>query len=181
MQDFKATDALEARVRDLFLPTFNSLSALKTNFFHDCYRGQAIGAMLHDLDRSPLVGVIPRSVFVEAFQGIFDAFATPGTFESYLAVFRAIWGPDVQVVFTVPDPGKLEIEITALGLNEEPLLERRIVNNQYVFANIVDDVGDFIVARVPRGLRTTKEASNLVFEISVAGIYTTIDLIIDDD
>ncbi len=137
--------------------------------------------MIYDTGRSPLSNAIVRSIFRESFKEIFEAFIAGGTFESYLTVFRKIFGDDVVVEFTVPDPGKLEIDITAAGLEISEFLARYIEDDAYVFDEIIDYEGDTIVFQGIKGFETQYEVEQMLRELVPAGIFTTISLTIGSE
>src|SRR5690606_13222941 len=100
----------------------------------------------------PLVGVITRETFRSSFFAIHQLFTRPGTFEFYLDVFRAVWGDDVEVEFSIPQSGVLQINIEALDVQLSIAAARRIVNNSYVYDEIILQGGDY-------------DGNNLAFQI----------------
>ncbi len=150
----------------------------KNAFFDECYECFVLGELLYDSGRSPLANAIDRAIFRESFATIFDAFVVAGSFESYLTVFRNIFGDDVTVEFTVPGPGQLEIGIEATGVQEYNLLARTIVGGAYEYDEIIDGDGDNITALSPKGFQTQYEAEQMLREMVPAGIYTEITLTI---
>lgn len=175
MQNFKG-DAVELKFRNSFAELGDALSLQKELFFDDAYNCQELGAVLYDNDLAPLANAIPRDIFKESFAIIFDQFLAAGTAESYLFVFRKIFGDDVEVTFTVPDPGKLNIAIAAVGIELSNLGVRRIVNNQYVIDELIDDEDDFIMLQTIKGFQSQYELEQMLREMVPAGIYTEITL-----
>lgn len=176
-QYFKGDD-LEKKVDEVFRPLLEGLSTERTIFFDEAYNTFTLGEVIWDSGRSPLANAIPRAVFREAFSALFESFTFAGTFESYLTVFRSVFGPDVGVEFEVPAPGKLNINIIAAGVTLSEFVARRIVDDVYVFDEIVDEAGDNIVFQSFKGLESEYELEQMLFEMVPAGIYTQISLTI---
>jgi hypothetical protein len=175
MQYFKG-DALEQKFDDAGEPIMSELLLQKDLFFAGAYECAPLGELLFDNDRSPLSNAIPREIFRLAFKEIFDAFVEVGTFESYITVFQKIFGEDVGIVFTVPDPGKLNIDITATNVELSEFIARYIEDNTYIFDEVIDDEGDNIVFQSIQGFESQAELEQMLFEMVPAGIYTEITL-----
>lgn len=164
--------------------SINAICQIISNSLTECFDGiyesVPMGQFIYDNKLVPLTNAIKRDVFASAFSEIFDAWQTAGTFESYLLVFRKIFGENVDVEFTVPDPGKLQIEIdiSSSGTELSPWVAREIVDNSYVFHNVVDDVGDQIVFQTQLGVQSQSELEKILFTMVPNGIWTEISLII---
>ncbi len=176
MPDFFKGDAQENKFYESAKPMSDALSQQKTLFFDEAYACFILGELLYDTERAPLANAIPRTIFRTSFSTIFDAFLVAGSFESYLTVFRNIFGDDVDVVFTVPDPGKLNIDITATGVEETLFVARSIDDDAYVFDEIIDDEDDNIVFQTVKGFQSQYELEQMLFEMVPTGIYTEITL-----
>lgn len=175
VQYYKGDD-LEKKFYASGYPILNNLSGQKTEFFNDAYACFVLGELLFDLNASPLSKAISRDIFRESFSTIFDAFLVAGSFESYLTVFRNIFGESVSVEFTIPAPGKLNIDIEAAGSALYNFVARQIVDNLYVTDTIVDDEGDTIVFQSIKGFESQYELERMLFEMVPDGIYTEITL-----
>lgn len=165
------------------LKFFNSANTIITNletgkdeFFEGAYSCFKLGEVLYDSGRAPLANAIPREIFREAFATIFGSFLEAGSLETYLSVFRNIFGEDVQVTFTVPAPGKLNIDIVASGLALFDLIGRTIQDDSYVIDEIVDYDGNNIVGQSIKGFETQYELEQMLFEMVPGGIFTQISL-----
>ena len=112
----------------------------------------------------------------KSFATIFGSFLEAGSFETYLEVFRNIFGDSVEVTFAVPAPGKLTIDIVASGLALFDLIGRTIQDDTYVIDEIVDYDGNNIVGQSIKGFETQYELEQMLFEMVPAGIYTQITL-----
>ncbi len=156
------------------------LSDEKSEFFDGAYGCFVLGELLWDDNLSPLARAIPRAIFREAFASIFESFRVAGTFESYLDVFRQIFGPDVEVTFTVPAAGKLEIDIVATGIELFDALTRYIEDNQYVLDELIDDEGDNIAFQSIKGFESQAELEKMLFEMVPDGIWTQISLTVGE-
>jgi hypothetical protein len=179
MQHYKGDD-LELKFEAAIQPILDVLSMQKDLFFDGAYDCGPLGDLLHEDDRSPLANAIKLEIFRTSFNTIYNAFTVSGSFESYLVVFRKIFGDTVDVTFTVPAPGKLNIDIVADELEEAFFVERHIVSNHYFFDNVVwyDTVpdGGNIVFQSVKGFKTQYELEQMLFEMVPAGIFTEITL-----
>jgi hypothetical protein len=179
LEPFKLSDLKEKKVNDAFLALLDVVSTETDAFYAGAYESFPLGDVLYDLDRSPMAGVIDKDTFRKSFFALHNIFTRPGTFEFYMDVFRAVWGQDVDVTFTVPAAGKLEIEIDALSAQLDDFIAREIVDNQYVYDEVIEtDSGDNIAFQGNQGLKTQDQAEKLIFELYPAGVYTTITLTI---
>jgi hypothetical protein len=177
MQYFKGD---ETELKMVAIPeTFLGLAEIdKDSFLADCYSVPQLGEIISVDNRSPLANAIILSIFRTSFNEIFQAFIQVGAFESYLTVFRKIFGETVDVTFTVPAAGKLEINIVSSGIELSNFITRYIEDNAYVFDTIVDDVGDNIVFQSIKGFQTQYELEKMLFEMVPAGVFTDINLTI---
>lgn len=175
MQVFKG-DELELKMIAVGTPILEDLSLQKDLFFEGAYQSYALGDLIYDSGLSPLSNAIAKDIFRTSFNEIFQSFTVAGTFESYLEVFRKIFGPDVIVEFEVPGPGQLNINIAAVGVEQSNFIARRIVNNAYVYEKVIDHEGDGILFQTIKGFQTQYELEQMLFEMVPAGIYTVIDL-----
>lgn len=178
MQYFKGDD-LEKKIDLVTYQIEQDFSDQKNLFFTEAYECFALGDIIWDSGRSPLANAIPKNVFREAFSTLFDSFTFAGSFEGYLEVFRKVFGDSVTVEFTVPAPGKLNIDIIADSVQLDEFITRYIESNQYVFDEIIDDEGDNIVFQSFKGLESEYELNQMLFEMVPNGIYTEISLTID--
>lgn len=175
MQFFKG-DATEQKFYNAGEPVLSALSLSKDEFFDEAYACFVLGELLYDTGRAPLARAIDRQIFRESFSALFDSFLVAGTFEAYLDVFRQIFGAEVDVQFTVPGPGKLQISITADDVEEFEFVARQVESNAYVFYEIIDDEDDNIVFQTVKGIESEYELEQMLFEMVPAGIYTEITL-----
>lgn len=178
MQKFKG-DATELKFEACASELIDNIGMQLDLFFDDAYDAMPLGDLLHAGDRSPLSNAIRPEIFRESFNTIYNAFRVSGSFESYLTVFRKIFGEAVDVEFVVPAPGKLQINIIADQLEEFSFVARHIQNNQYLFDNVIyedgDGTGDIIFQTV-KGFHSQYELEQMLFEMVPAGIFTDINL-----
>lgn len=175
MQNFKG-DATELKFRAVHETVGGALSLQKELFFEGAYECFELGSLLYDNDRAPLANAIPREIFRESFATIFEQFISAGSAEAYLFVFRKIFGEDVEVTFTVPAPGKLNIDITAIGVEENNFVACRVVDAAYVLDEVVDWDGNNLIFQTIKGFQSQYELEQMLFEMVPAGIYTEISL-----
>lgn len=176
MPQFYKGDATELKYYNSGKDIIEGINLQLDEFFEDAYNCFLLGDMIYDNEFSPLARAIPREIFRESFSTIFDSFLLAGSFESYLVVFRKIFGDDVVVEFTVPGPGRLQIDIEAQGLVLSDFVARTIEANNYVFDEVVDDEGDNIVFQTIKGFESQYELERMLFEMVPDGIYTEITL-----
>lgn len=174
-QLFKGDDD-ELKYYNAGKPAFDQTSFQLDQFNAGAYAAAPLGDLIYEGNRSPLTTAIAQDIFRTCFQQIFAAFAVPGTFESYLTVFRAVFGDDVQVVFTVSGPGLLTIAITATGLDISQFVARTIVGDAYTFDDVVTEVPDNIVFQTVKGFQSQYDLEQMLFEMVPASISTTITL-----
>lgn len=175
MQYFKG-DELEKKFATSAKSILDQLSAAKNDLLDGAYQAAPLGDVMFEDLRSPLANAIDQTIFRSAFKEIFDAFVKVGTFEAYLTVFEKIFGSEVEVVFTVPGPGKLNIDITGAGIEVSTFVSRYIEDEAYIFDEMIDDEGDFIGFQTIKGFQTQYELEKMLFEMVPGGIYTVISL-----
>lgn len=177
MQYFKG-DADEIKFYESIKPILTQLSVEKDDFFSGAYSAFSLGDVLWNSGAIPLKNAIKKEVFRESFDAIFNAFVYVGTFESYMTVFKSIFGDDVEVTFGVPAPGKLTIDIVAAGIQLSNFVARRIEDNAYILENVITQDGDQIVFQSIKGFESQYELEKMLFEMVPDGIYTVISLTI---
>ncbi len=175
MQYYKGDDT-EIKMVGVAKPIADILSLEKDAFYAGAFSTGPLGDLIFTNRRAPLANAISQAVFRDSFPDIFDAFIAGGTFESYLTVFKKIFGDDVAVTFTVPGAGHLQIGIVAAGLEESIFFERHIVDNAYVFDDVTDQDGIDIVFDTVKGFTSQYELEQMLFEMVPAGIFTEITL-----
>lgn len=179
MQKFK-NDDIENKYIASGSPIMDLLTIAKDEFFDGAYSCGPLGDLLHNIARSPLADAIAPDIFRTSFNTIYNAFVTAGTFESYLTVFADIFGADVGVTFTVPAPGKLDIDIVAQDLTEDDFVARHIEFDAYLYDDVIwydqtPDNGNIVFQSV-KGFKTQYELEQMLFELVPDGVYTTITL-----
>ncbi len=178
MTKFFKGDALEIQMYESANPIVTTVENYINEFYEDVYGSVPMGEFLYDEERVPLTNAIKRDVFIRSFKQIFEAWQFSGSFQSYMTVFEKIFGEDVEVEFTVPAAGKLEIDITATGIQEIQFQARVIEDNAFVYYDMIDDEGDFIVFTTVLGFETQQELETMLFTMVPAGIFTTVTLTI---
>ena len=174
-QYFKG-DALEIKFEDAFKGIVDLLGVQINAFETGAYAASPLGDILYDDNLSPLARAIARDIYRDSFKEIFESFEVAGSFESYLTVFNKIFGDEVEVVFTIPAPGKLEIDITADEVILSDLISRYVQNDQYTFDEIVDYDGDNIATQTIKGFQSQYELEQMLYEMVPDGIWTQITL-----
>lgn len=148
-----------------------SINADLNTFFDQCYANYVLGDILWANELDPIAKVLKQEYYRVAFNAIHELFTRPGTFEFFLDVFRAMWGEDVQVLFTIVQPGQLKIEIFGSTPALNDILYREIVGNFYVYGQIVTEDDDILTAQESTGPQTLDELLMIMSELGVNGIY----------
>lgn len=175
MQFFKGDDD-EKKFASSMVPTLEALSTSKSEMFDGLYTTGPLGDLIYSSNRSPLATAIRQEIFRVAFNEIFTAFISAGSFESYLTVFRKIFGTDVNIQFAVPGPGKLNIAIIASSITVDNLVARYIESEVYLFDELIDYDGNNIAVGTIKGFQSQYELETMLFEMVPNGIFTTISL-----
>lgn len=176
MQAFKQSDATEIKVRDCALPLLTDLGGERDAMLAGAFTCFELGDVFVELNNSPLADVIAPESFRSSYYAIHQLFTRPGTFEFYIDVFRAIFGTEVDIEFVIPGPGQLQINIASLSVLLEDFLARSIVDDAYVFDEVVDHDGDSISFQGRLGIKTQSEIDALMVELHPAGIFVEADL-----
>ncbi len=168
---FSPNNLRDQKFNRVFDDLETSINADLNTFFDQCYANYVLGDVLWVNDLDPIAKVLKQEYYRISFNAIHELFTRPGTFEFFLDVFRAMWGADVQVIFTIIQPGQLKIEIfgSTPALNE--ILYREIVGNSYVYGDLVTEDDDFLVAQESTGPQTLEELLMIMSELGVSGIY----------
>ncbi|MGN0024132.1 MAG: hypothetical protein ACI351_01725 [Candidatus Avelusimicrobium sp.] len=121
-------------------------------FFQNAYNAEGLGRVLYDAGLAPLSNILPRDTFAGTMNALFEKFRTAGTFESYISVFKTIFGADTGVVFEVLGKAQLRINITAkrAGTRLWGTLDEKLVKDKagkvFAFQRTVKS-GDYYEAR----------------------------------
>lgn len=174
-QKFKGDD-LELQMEASGADIMDSVELQLDAFFTGAYTAMPLGDSIYDSGRSPLSNAIDRDIFRQSFPELFTAFTVAGTFDSYITVFQKIFGLDVEIDFTVPAPGKLNIDIVAADVEISEFVARNIENNIYVYSPMVTQDLDQIVFQSIKGFKTQYELEQMLYEMVPAGVYTVITL-----
>lgn len=180
MQRFKENDPKEAKIIAAGEPAFDVCELALDDFFENCFDAEPLGDVIHALKASPFANAIDLPIFRRSFNEIFQTFGFAGTFNSYIDIFKKIFGESTDVTFTVPGPGQLEILIEAPGLELFDMVARLIEDNQYVLYDIVDENGDTICFQTVLGFTTKYELELMLRELVPAGINCDITLDLEE-
>lgn len=175
MQYFKG-DGIELKYIAATEPIMNPVGVSLNDFYNNAFGCYVLGDVIWDSKRSPLANAIPKNIFRESFAEIYETFLEAGSFEGYISVFKKIFGESSGITFTIPGPGKLNILIEADQIVIENLIERHIVDNDWVFDELINDEGDNIAVRSVKGMSSQYDVEQMLFELVPNGIYTEITL-----
>lgn len=174
-QYFKGDD-IEKKVYNSGEPVLSGLSSDKDDLYAGSYTCFKLGEIIWDSKLAPLSNAIPRIIFRESFSSLFDTFLVAGSLEGYITVFKQVFGENVDVEFTIPAPGKLQIAIVATDIILDDLVARHIESNEYIFDEIIDYDGDNIAVQTIKGFQSQYALEQMLYEMVPEGIYTEITL-----
>lgn len=175
MELFKG-DATEQKFVDCPSDILDAIGLALDDFLDGAYGAVPLGELIFDDRRVSVTNAIDRDIFIHSFKELFESWAFAGTFESYITFFQKVFGVEVVIEFTVPDPGKLLINIEATGTEESPFISREIIDNDYVLSLVVDYDDDNIVFNTIQGFQTQQELETALKTLVPAGIYTEVTL-----
>ena len=181
MQKFKDTE-LENKIIDSVKPVFDLINVNQNSFFEDAYFCQKMGELIYDNALIPNLRAFQRNVFIRAFHEIFEAWSFCGTFETYIEVFKKIFGESALIEFTVPAKGHVQINIETSELETIKLEYKEIEGFTFRYGDILvrDEHGNEepLLVRFPLGIETQQELEAIIFSMRPAGVYTEISLTI---
>ncbi len=175
MQYFKG-DERELKFYEAGAPIHSLIDIQKDLFEVGCYETAPLGDLIYADLRAPLANAINPDVFRASFKELFDSFILAGTFESYISVFKKIFGNDVVIAFAVPGAGQLNIDITATGLEESNFIARYVTGLDYAYDYVVGQDGFNILFETVKGFVSQYELEQMLFEMVPAGIFCDITL-----
>jgi hypothetical protein len=174
-QYFKG-DAQELKYDAAGKPAFDACEAALDQFFESGYTASDFLLMLYDSGRMPFSARVPREAFVDFIRQAIPNFPFTGTFPAYLFILEAIFGEGTEVLFDVPDPGKLDILISTPAITDIEWIGREFVDGAYEeFSFITDDLFE-LQFRGISGIDSSAELEQLLSELKPLGIYTTFTL-----
>lgn len=176
VQAFKENDETEKAVADAADSMFTPVIAARDSFFGGAYIAKPLGDVLRASQGTPIAKAINPQVFRDTFPNLFESFTYTGTFRAYLYALQKIFGEDVDVTFTIPAPGRLQVDVIATNLSDFDFQVAEIDGPVYVFSTIVDDVGDTIVFSSFLGFETQYELEQLFSEMVPQGIFVEVTL-----
>lgn len=174
-QDYKG-DETELKYKNAGSPAYESISDALDEMMLGASTTDDFILMLYDDGRYPYSQRIKRDAFVNFIRGALNNFPFIGSFDTYIFILREIFGPDTDLIFTVPGPGELEISVNASSDIVSEFIGREVSGGGYVFFNLSDDDGNDIVFKTLAGIETEAELNLLFAEIMPAGIFPTIAL-----
>jgi hypothetical protein len=179
IQKFKENDENESKVIESFLTVSDPMEDDFDSFYVNAYSSYKLGDVLFELQRDYIASAISQELYRIAFYKIHELAATIGTFETYLEIFRAIWGPDVDIVFSSPGDGILNINAGNLGVAVFDWVAERISGGGFAFDPIVDQTvpPDQIVFQSTIGINVQEGMDRFIKMISAHGVTTTCTLV----
>lgn len=175
-QKFKG-DAIELKMESVAIPVFDLTDSALDQFYQNGFESTPFLLMLYDEKRIPFSERVGRDAFVVFIIETFKNFPFIGTFDTYLFIIRAIFGDLSTIVFDVPVPGKLSIEVNATSSLEFDFIavEPDGVGGFNIY-EVTDSTGLTLGFRGIAGIDTEYELELLFSEIMPAGITPDIAL-----
>lgn len=170
-QHFKG-DSLEVKLAGTFDAVINPLLQELTRWYNDAYESYDLGKIIFDEDKIPLTNAIPRDAFYKNYGTILERWQYVGSFESYLTVFKMIFGPDSVILFERPAPGCLNMSISTQRTSVFKWVTSRYAKRA---ARIVDHAGAQLVLRQLLGINDFFEVQAVLNSLNPAGIYLTVN------
>jgi len=174
-QKFKG-DATELKMELAAKPAFDLVSASLDQYYDGAYEAEDFLLSLYDEGRMPFTDRVPRDAFVAFIKQAIPNFKFTGTFEAYLFIIRSIFGEDAEVLFTVPDPGKLEVIVNSSSALAFDWQAFEFVDGESLTYEMTTHDGDLLQFRGIPGISSQAQLDQLLSELIPAGIYTEITL-----
>lgn len=175
-QYFKA-DSLEVKLEGTLHEVAAPLLQTLARWYNDAYDSYDLGKIIFDEDKIPLTNAIPRDAFYKNYGTIIDHWQYVGSFESYLTVFKMIFGPESVILFERPAPGCLGMNITTKRTNVFKWITSRYARHA---ARIVDHSGAQLVFRQLLGINDFFEVQAVLNSLNPAGIYLSVNFEIQE-
>lgn len=94
------------------------------DMYANCYNDKALGQVLYNLNQSSLYKAIPERVFIATFNAIFEKWRYVGNFESFITIFKSIFGEDTAITFTKTAKGVLTVDVVAKSIYNYPRITK---------------------------------------------------------
>ena len=171
-QFFKENDAEEQKMFESALPALVQAEADRDEFYDNAYDNRPFLLALYDGNKVPFSLKVIRDSFPEFYQAYAPFFPFAGSFESIIAVLKGLFGADSEILFDVPAPGKLAIDV----FSTSEILDNFIFREPGDSDLMIDSDGDEIVFRSLGGINTEHELMLICSEIVLAGIWLELSL-----
>jgi hypothetical protein len=175
MQYFKG-DATEMKFDEAGKPAMDVCGVALSQYYNQAYDAETFLLMLYDEGRMPFGSKIPRDAFVSFIRQAIPNFPRTGTFQMLIFLIKEIFGEVTEVLFTVPAPGRLQIEINAAAVIEFNAIHHKVINGIEEVGNIVDADGNLLTFVGISGIDTEYDFNQVFSEIFPAGIVPEITL-----
>jgi len=173
LQNYKG-DETELKYREAGEALLGTIAGSLDELYEGADTTEKFLLMLYDEGRVPYSQRIKRAAFVNFIKGAMANFPFIGNFDSYAFILKEIFGQEVGLLFNVPAPGKLEIQVSTAASLIFDFIGRELTDGEYTFFNISDDEGDDLIFLGLSGIETEAELELLFSEIIPAGIFPTV-------
>lgn len=151
-----------------FLGVFNYLEVQRNRFYDNCYFVNALADFLYG--SVPASQAMPIEEWRMSFNHIIQAFNLSGTYETYITMFKGLFGNNALITFEILNPADLKITIdisSGGGASQEDEfiteLEDVVTTDELeaiVFIKILEQINDadlqsVLQATTPVGIKVT--------------------------
>lgn len=175
MEFFKGDD-IELKFYGSCEDVFKRMGESLQNLYEQAYNTYKLGEIIYDNKLAYIVEVIPRDIFIRNFNQIFDMWSLGGNYESYIYIFKQIFGPDTDISFERLRPGALKINIetdrnSVFAWIDNFAKRRRIKTRE----------GKQILLRQGLGINDFYQVEGVLNSLKPAGIFLQVNLIIREN
>jgi hypothetical protein len=180
MQYFK-NDEIEKKIVNVGQKIFSAIQNDCLLFFNNAYDSWKLGEVLYDEKTTDFHISIKRDIFKKSFNQIFEKWRVVGNFESYITVFKKIFGDNSEITFERISPAHLKINIQTTNNNVSEFLVRKI-EDEVVEDNllITSDTADTIMFQDVLGIENFEEVQAILNSLNPAGIYLEVNFTIGE-
>ncbi|MGB2579397.1 hypothetical protein AAIR98_001316 [Elusimicrobium simillimum] len=177
MTQFFYKDNVELKFYGAAEDVFSKLKDELSLWFEKAYSDEQFGGVLYDNAVTPLTGVVARDIFVKHFNQIFEMWRYGGTFESYLYVFRHIFGEESQITFERAAPAHLKINIVSSKTGYFEWIVNKKVDNNIVDSGAIVERKDSLPVFFQQQLGITdfREVQGILNSLNPSGIFLEVD------
>ena len=96
----------------LWLACHNHTMSGLSDYFNDAYGNKKLAEVIYSGEHADFFKLIKKSIFIKCFSALLESANRIGSFETLTTIIKAIFGHSANVVYSVPAPGILSVDIT---------------------------------------------------------------------